>query len=39
MKTEIISVKQGVNRIKLVGYDAPYAELKMHIEDGRYITN
>jgi hypothetical protein len=36
MQTHTVSVKKGVNRIKIVGYESPRIELKMHIESGRF---
>ena len=39
MKTKSIALKKGVNRIKIVGQEKPKFELKLHIEEGRYITD
>ena len=39
MKTKTISLKKGLNRIKIVGYEKPKFELKLHIEEGRLITS
>jgi hypothetical protein len=34
MQSQTVSLKQGKNRIKIVGYDAPKFELKLHIDVG-----
>ena len=34
MQSQTISLKQGNNRIKIVGYDAPKFELKLSVEVG-----
>ena len=39
MQTKTVSIKEGLNRIKVVGDDGPKIELKMHIEEGRFIIN
>ena len=38
LQTQNISVKQGVNRIKIVGYESPKIEFEMNAETGRFIT-
>ena len=39
MTTQTISVKKGINRIKIVGYEDPKIELKLRVKVGQFVTD
>ena len=39
MQTQTVSIKKGLNRIKIVGYEAPRLELELHVDAGTVVTN